>query len=86
MYDLFVEADNAGYIMAATTVGSGDNAQQNGCGIYDAHAYTIIHAFTMTDSYGVDHRCLLMHNPWGSNDYTYTWSADDSNWTQDLID
>jgi hypothetical protein len=40
----------------------------------------------MTDANGIDHRCLLMHNPWGSNDYSYTWNADDSNWTTDLIE
>lgn len=64
LWDHFVEADEANYILAAGTFGSSDTVY-NECGVAKGHAYSIIHTFTMTDEAGDEHRCLLMRNPWG---------------------
>lgn len=53
LYNLLKSADDAGYIMGASTDGGGDS-NQNVCGIAESHAYTILAAFTMTDN-GVSH-------------------------------
>lgn len=71
--------------MGAGTAGSGNDQTQNSCGIAESHAYSIIAVFTMTDSSGVEHKCLLMRNPWGTCNYNQEWSKDDSRWTDDLV-
>jgi len=38
--------------MGAGTSGNGDNTEYNSCGIAMSHAYSILAAFTMTDSDG----------------------------------
>ena len=40
----------------------------------------------MMDADDVEHKCLLMRNPWGENSYDWIWNDFDENWTQDLID
>lgn len=89
MFELIEEADEAGYIMAASTEANSDTAsdadEYNECGVSYSHAFTIIHAFTMEDDDKIEHRCLLMHNPWGESSYDGTWSAEDENWTDSLI-
>jgi len=40
----------------------------------------------MTDASSVVHDMLLIRNPWGITYYSETWNADDSNWTDDLVD
>lgn len=82
MYNLIKAGDAAGYIMAASTDQNRvDDEDSNECGVPYAHAFTIVHAFTMIDADQVEHRCLLMHNPWGQSSYDYTWAHDDENWT-----
>ena len=40
----------------------------------------------MTDDSAVEHKMLLIRNPWGSNGYSWDWNPNDSRWTQTLID
>jgi hypothetical protein len=75
-------AEDAHYIMGATTSSTGNGL--NSCGIVLKHAYSILAAFTMTDTAGTAHRCLLMRSPWGYSQYNYTWNKDDPNWTNSL--
>mmetsp|Transcript_1826 Transcript_1826/g.2452 ORF Transcript_1826/g.2452 Transcript_1826/m.2452 type:complete len:172 (+) Transcript_1826:642-1157(+) len=83
-FTLLSDADALNYILAAGT-GSGSDTTSNSCGIAKGHAYSIMSAFTMTDSSGTAHKMLLMRNPWGTTGYSSTWNKDDSNWTPELI-
>lgn len=38
----------------------------------------------MTDASSVDHKMLLVRNPWGITYYSSTWNANDTNWTDAL--
>lgn len=58
------DADERDFIMSAATNGNGDDSFMNSCGIAMSHAYSVISVFTMTDASGVEHRMLLMRNPW----------------------
>lgn len=82
---MFVGADALDYIMGAGTSGGSDQTT-NSCGIANGHAYSIVSAFTMTDSDDVDHKMLMLRNPWGDTSYSHTWHKDDENWTEDLVD
>ena len=86
MWTLFEAGNNANYLMGAGTSGGGDDSIYNSCGIAESHAYSVVETFTMTDAAAVEHKMLLIRNPWGSNGYTWTWNPSDENWTQDLID
>lgn len=85
MWNELVAADAANYILGAGTSGGGDDSESNTCGIAMSHAYSIISVFTMTDAAGTEHKCLLIRNPWGLNNYSWNWRADDPNWTSALI-
>ena len=50
-FALINAADVANYIMGAGT-GPGTDSTYNVCGIANGHAYSILSAFTMTDSIG----------------------------------
>jgi len=84
-YAMIGEADAAGYIMGAGTAGSGNDQENNACGIAMSHAYSIITSFTMTDANAVAHEMLMIRNPWGSTGYSSTWAQGDANWTDDLV-
>jgi hypothetical protein len=84
MWDIFVAADAANYLMGAGTAGSGDDSQTNSCGIAMSHAYSILAAFEMTDASGTVHKCLLIRNPWGVAYYTGNWHKTDTRWTDAL--
>mmetsp|Transcript_214 Transcript_214/g.384 ORF Transcript_214/g.384 Transcript_214/m.384 type:complete len:100 (+) Transcript_214:909-1208(+) len=71
--------------MGTGTDGSGNDQETNSCGIAMSHAYSILEPFTMTDASGVAHKCLLIRNPWGTANYSTTWSKDDTNWTDELV-
>ena len=77
-------AEDSHYIMGATTASTGNN-NVNSCGVSLSHAYSILSAFEMTDASGTKHKCLLMRNPWGYTQYSFTWSKDDPNWTDQLV-
>ena len=65
MWTNVLEGETNNWIMGAGTNGSGDDSATNQCGIAKSHAYSIISAFTMTDASSVEHKMLLMRNPWG---------------------
>lgn len=77
-------ADDLDYLMGAGTDGGNDQTT-NSCGIANGHAYAIVSTFTMTDSSSVEHRMLMLRNPWGDTSYSHTWHKDDANWTEDLV-
>ena len=54
-FRLLIAADAANYIMGAGTAGNGNNQILNSCGLAESHAYSILSAFTMTDSNGAIH-------------------------------
>ena len=54
-YTRIKAADDAGYLMGASTAGSGNDQVTNGCGVAMSHAYTIVSAFTMTDASNTIH-------------------------------
>lgn len=70
--------------MGTSTAGGGNDQVSNQCGIAQSHAYTILSAFTMTDSAGTAHKMAMIRNPWGTTYYSYTWNKDDTNWTDAL--
>lgn len=84
-YALIKAGEDANYIMAAGTDGTGNDQVTNTCGIAMSHAYAILAAFEMTDTSSVAHKMLLMRNPWGTTGYSSTWNKDDSNWTDALV-
>jgi len=69
--------------MSASTAGSGNDQENNHCGIAMSHAYSILAAFQLKDD-TYDEEVLLMRNPWGNTGYTGRWNAKDENWTEDL--
>ena len=71
--------------MGAASAGTGNDQILNGCGIAESHAYSILAAFKMKDANGIEHKCLLMRNPWGTSYYSQEWSKDDPNWTDALV-
>ena len=77
-------AEDAHYVLSATTAGTSDT-QTNECGITMSHAYSVLAAFTMTDSGGTAHKCLLVRNPWGRSTYSGKWNKNDGDWTDALI-
>lgn len=54
--------------MGAGTSGGADTTT-NSCGIANGHAYSIIGAFTLTDS-STTYKLFLMRNPWGTTGYS----------------
>lgn len=50
--------------MGAAT-GSGADSTNNICGIANGHAYTLIAAFEITDSYNTKNPVYMIRNPWG---------------------
>jgi hypothetical protein len=78
------DANANNYIMAAGTNGESDKTT-NHCGIANAHAYSIVDAFTMTDTNGVTHKMVMARNPWGITGYTGAWNQTDPNWTDALV-
>ena len=79
-----MSANDANYAMSAGTDGGSDSGR-NACGIAEAHAYTILAAYKMTDSSSVEHKMVLLRNPWGVTDYSGAWKHDDANWTNALV-
>ena len=63
-FTLLNAADNANYIMGAST-GSGLDSTINNCAIANGHAYSILAAFNMTDGTGKVHSVYMIRNPWG---------------------
>ena len=47
-FDRIKQADEANWIMAATTEGT--EGETNACGLVNSHSFTIIHSFTMIDA------------------------------------
>jgi hypothetical protein len=84
-YTMIMEANDAGYLMGSGTAGSGNDQETNACGIAMSHAYSLIAPFEMTDANGTVHKMLMFRNPWGTTNYSGTWSAADANWTDDLV-
>ena len=78
-------ADDADYLILASTAGDGSDQVTNHCGVAKSHAYTIISAFEMVDDSGTTHQMVLMRNPWSSTGYSWDWHKDDSRWTDALI-
>ena len=85
IYSYIKEADDYDYLIGAGTSGGSDTTT-NDCGIANGHAYSIVSAFSMTDSSSYSYNMLLMRNPLGVTYYSSDWSADDSRWTYDMID
>ena len=71
--------------MSAGTLSEQDDSTFNGCGIANGHAYSVLSAFEMTDSSNKKHKMAVLRNPWGRTYYNWTWSLNDTNWTQDLV-
>lgn len=63
-----------------------DNTVLNTCGIPEAHSFTVLSAFTMTDeTTKIEHKMLLLRNPWAITTYSGAWSSEDKKWTNALI-
>ena len=71
--------------MGSGTSGSGNDQENNACGIAMSHAYTLIAPFEMMDANGVEYRMYMFRNPWGSTGYSGAWAPSDPNWTDDLV-
>jgi hypothetical protein len=71
-----------GYIVGTQTSGQSDT-QQNKYGIPEAHAYTVLAAFTVTRS-GQQHSLYMIRNPWSESKYKGQWNPKDPRWTDDV--
>lgn len=71
--------------MSIGTLSSSSDSTFNLCGIANSHAYSLLSAFTMTDSNGTAHKMVMARNPWGVTYYNWTWSVNDTNWTDALV-
>lgn len=85
IFQLIQDADAANFLMGAGTDGGGNDQESNGCGIAKSHAYSLITAFTMTDSSNTSHDMLMFRNPWGTTTYGGQWAWHDPNWTDELV-
>ena len=78
LFKKLLEADKKKYIMNAGTKGSGENKGETG--IISGHAYTLVSAHKLPNGDEV----LKLRNPWGSGEWTGTYSDDSSKWTPAL--
>lgn len=56
-----------------------------GCGIVQGHAYSILSAFEMTDADGTVWKMVTIRNPWGITYYNGDWNGNDARWTDALV-
>jgi hypothetical protein len=85
VFDLLKEADSANYIMTANSFLK-QNSWQNGCGLANFHAYSLMSVFNMTDSNRNNFGCLLIRNPWGEEPYYNTsFNSSNARWTNSLV-
>ena len=84
-YALLKAGEDANYIMAAGTDGSGNDQVTNTCGVAMSHAYAILAAYEMKDASNNVYKMLLMRNPWGTTQYSAPWHKGDSKWTDALV-
>lgn len=73
VFDLLTQTNTAKYPASFATAGTNDSGR-NACGIAESHAYSILEVFKMTDSSNVEHKMLMMRNPWGIGYYTGLWN------------
>jgi hypothetical protein len=83
-YALLKAADAAKYIMGFGTGGVSDR-YLNSCGVANAHAYSIMTVFELTEADNTVTEMLLVRNPWGQSFYSGDWNKDDVKWTNDLL-
>jgi hypothetical protein len=69
--------DTAGYLLGCS-VGTSNNY-----GLVNSHAYTLLGAYTISNTAGVvTNRLYKIRNPWGVDVYTGNWNDDDTTrWT-----
>ena len=84
-FETLLAADAANYLLGANSDGKGSNEVLKSCGIPESHAFSILGVFSMTDSTGKKHNCILIRDPLGYSKYNQTWSNNDTNWTDDLV-
>jgi len=75
---LLQAADDASYPMGAGTVG--DSGAYTDCGIANAHAYSILTVFVMSNT-----NMVMLRNPWGTSTYSGNWHKDDTSWTDSKV-
>ena len=86
IFRMIEAADELNYIMGCDTSGHGDDSDVNVCGLATSHAYSLLTAFTMTDSEGETHDMVVIRNPWGTTvDSAGRGYKDHTNWTDDLV-
>ena len=86
LWETMNAADGLDYLMSAAVYFSDFSSTTNACGIVQGHAYTVLSAFEMEDSAGIVHQMYLIRNPWGITYYSDDWNADDSRWTDALVE
>lgn len=82
-FDLLKAANDVNYILGAGTDGS--DTDLNSCNIVAGHAFSMIAAFELKTGQTVDHKLVMLRNPWHSTDYNGKWKSSDSAWTADYI-
>jgi hypothetical protein len=85
LYGILKAAEDKHYIMSAGTLASGNDTTFNRCGIANSHAYSVLSAFEMRDSNNNVHKMAMLRNPWGKTFYNWSWSMNDTRWTQALV-
>ena len=78
LFGRILEADQKGFIMNASSKGSGES--KNSSGIIAGHAYTLIAAFKLQNGDEV----LKLRNPWGKGEWTGAYSDNSRLWTLEL--
>lgn len=85
VFDLLKAADSANYIITSNSFLK-QMSWQNGCGLVNFHAYSLMSVFNMTDSNNENFGCLLIRNPWGEEPYYNTsFNSSSSRWTNSLV-
>jgi len=83
LWEEMQEADDLGYIMAASS-GEEAGADQAGLnGLVGSHAYAVISVAEVTTDCGQE-RILKIRNPWGQTEWNGDWSDHSAKWTPAL--
>ena len=82
-YDLMKEAEDAGYLVAISTLFEEEFSDTYG--LVPSHQYTVLALFEMWERDGTSHDMLLIRNPWKESHYVGPWGAGDGRWTDELV-
>lgn len=85
-WDRILEADQKNWVICASSFGSQTKQDSvSELGLVQLHAYAVLTAKIITTEDGVEHRLVLLRNPWGNTEWTGDWSDSDPRWTPERL-